>query len=458
MTSKQPLRLSMIALIVTSIIGCSTTSDQDFNAMATSRMEQTTNWNTVQHQASDAAFLTDLVSVPKLTLLVDEALKNSPSLQQTEIVLKIAYAQNDVTGADRIPSVNASFSGKKEEDQSETYTTDLTVSWELDLWQKIADSSDAALKDVGVAQANLQAARDLLAANIMRSYLDITLKQQLVDIEVKRLKVLENNQNLILERYRTGLGSLEELDNAKTSSASTNATLADYKEQLAKSERNLSLLLGQVSTGSEQSKWDIDHEFPDVLLPLASMPKQDLARRPDLQSSFLSIEAETLRTSAAYKALLPSISLSASLTDIAESPSESLLTSPLWSVLGQLSAPIFQGGKLKAQTEIAELTTAKSYWMYQETLLNAVNEVENGLGQEHALELQQQYIDQALDSAKRSFVSYEEKYRQGLVNIFDLLTVQQTTYDLEAQLSQIIYNRLINRIDLGLALGLGVQA
>lgn len=458
MTSKQPLRLSMIALMVTSTIGCSTTSDQDFNAMATSRMEQTTNWNTVQHQASDAAFLTDLVSVPKLTLLVDEALKNSPSLQQTEIALKIAYAQNDVTGADRIPSVNASFSGKKEEDQSETYTTDLTVSWELDLWQKIADSSDAALKDVGVAQANLQAARDLLAANIMRSYLDITLKQQLVDIEVKRLNVLESNQNLILERYRTGLGSLEELDNAKTSSASTNATLADYKEQLAKSERNLSLLLGQLSTDAEQSKWDIDHEFPDVLLPLASMPKQDLARRPDLQSSFLSIEAETLRTSAAYKALLPSISLSASLTDIAESPSESLLTSPLWSVLGQLSAPIFQGGKLKAQTEIAELTTAKSYWMYQETLLNAVNEVENGLGQEHALELQQQYIDQALDSAKRSFVSYEEKYRQGLVNIFDLLTVQQTTYDLEAQLSQIIYNRLINRIDLGLALGLGVQA
>lgn len=458
MTSKQPLRLSMIALMVTSIIGCSTTSDQDFNAMATSKMEQTTNWNTVQHQASDAAFLTDLVSVPKLTLLVDEALKNSPSLQQTEIALKIAYAQNDVTGADRIPSVNASFNGKKEEDQSETYTTDLTVSWELDLWQRISDSSDAALKDVGVAQANLQAARDLLAANIMRSYLDITLKQQLVDIETKRLKVLENNQNLILERYRTGLGSLEELDNAKTSSASTNATLADYKEQLAKSERNLSLLLGQLSTDENKSKWDIDHEFPDVLLPLASIPKQDLARRPDLQGSFLSIEAETLRTSAAYKALLPSISLSASLTDIAESPSESLLTSPLWSVLGQLSAPIFQGGKLKAQTKIAELTTAKSYWVYQETLLNAVNEVENGLGQEHALELQQQYIDQALDSAKRSFVSYEEKYRQGLVNIFDLLTVQQTTYDLEAQLSQIIYNRLINRIDLGLALGLGVQA
>ncbi|EAP94443.1 hypothetical protein V12B01_11115 [Vibrio splendidus 12B01] len=59
---------------------------------------------------------------------------------------------------------------------------------------------------------------------------------------------------------------------------------------------------------------------------------------------------------------------------------------------------------------------------------------------------------------QRSFTSYEEKYRQGLVDIFDLLTVQQQTYDLEAQLTQTIYNRLVNRIDLGLALGLGVSS
>jgi outer membrane protein TolC len=156
--------------------------------------------------------------------------------------------------------------------------------------------------------------------------------------------------------------------------------------------------------------------------------------------------------------MLPSFSLSASLTDIADSPSEALLTNPLWSILGDISAPLFQGGKLKSQAEIAELTTEQTFWVYQETLLNAVNEVENAAGQEYSLERQQEHLNDAFNSAKRSFTSYEEKYRQGLVDIFDLLTVQQQTYDIEAQLINATYQRLINRIDLGLALGLGVSA
>jgi outer membrane protein TolC len=187
------------------------------------------------------------------------------------------------------------------------------------------------------------------------------------------------------------------------------------------------------------------------------MPIQDLSGRPDLRQAFYSIEAESLRTEVAYKSMLPSFSLSASLTDMAESPSEALFSNPLWSVLGQISAPLFQGGKLKAQAEIAELTTEQTFWAYQDTLLSAVNEVEDAVGQEHSLAQQQIHLQEAHGSARRSFDSYEEKYRQGLVDIFDLLTVQQQAYDVEAQLTNTKYQRLLNRIDLGLALGLGVE-
>ncbi len=95
---------------------------------------------------------------------------------------------------------------------------------------------------------------------------------------------------------------------------------------------------------------------------------------------------------------------------------------------------------------------------YQETLLNAVTEVENTLGQEQSLERQQQYLGEALGSASRSVANYQTKYRQGLVDILDLLSVQQQTFDLQSQLAQVTYNRLVNRIDLGLALGLGVSS
>jgi len=474
MNSTLPIKHTLLSLVIVSLVGCSTTGQTDYVELA-NRTNATTNQqlllNLVEQAQLDAklqsdhtanaeptqqAYLTELVDVPELNHFIELALKNSPSLQQNVVALNIAYAQQGVTAADRLPTVDASFSGKAEEDNSETYTTELTVGWEVDLWQKLADSSNAAIKDIASSQANLQGAQDLVVANIMRTWLEISLRLQLIDIEQQRLSVLENNETLVLDRYRAGLGSLEELDNAKTNSASTRSTLADYQEQLASSKRSLVLLSGQW-TGDELTPL-ISDSFPQVLNPLETMPDQNLARRPDLQSAFFNIEAEALRTDAAYKAMLPSISLSASLSDMAESPSEALLTGPLWSALGQISAPLFQGGKLKAQAEIAELTTEQNYWAYQEALLNAVNEVENAIGQERSLEKQQLHLTDALQSAQRSFASYEEKYRQGLVDIFDLLTVQQQTYDLETQLTQTIYNRLVNRIDLGLALGLGASS
>ncbi|NOH98824.1 TolC family protein [Vibrio sp. 99-70-13A1] len=470
MTLNLPLKHSVLSLVLVGLIGCSSTNQADYTVLA-EQITASTNQQLLleliqqsnlsaqgseENQAESSIQITDLVSLPELDTFITQALETNPSFQQSVVALNIAYAQQGITAADRLPTVEASFSGKAQEDSDDTYTTDLTVGWELDLWQKLADSSNASMKDVMSSQASLQGAQDLVVANLMRTWLEISLKQQLVTIEEQRLVVLENNEGLVLARYKSGLGSLEDLDNAKSNSASTKATLADYREQLASSKRSLTLLTGQWV--GESLDVSIPVIFPEVLNPLDMMPDQNLSRRPDLQSAFLNIEAEALRTDAAYKAMLPSISLSASLSDMAESPSEALLTGPLWSVLGQVSAPLFQGGKLKSQAEVAQLTTEQTYWAYQETLLNAVNEVENTMGQEGSLALQQQHLALALESAQRSFVSYKEKYRQGLVDIFDLLTVQQQTYDLEAQLTQTIYNRLVNRIDLGLALGLGASA
>lgn len=387
--------------------------------------------------------------MPALTSLVEQAILKNPNLQQTAIALQITYAQRGVTTSERIPQVSAGFDAKNN-DGDESYQADVNVSWELDLWQKINDEALAADMDIANSEALYQGARDALAANIMRSWLQINLQQQLIAIETSRLTVLENNERFILSRYRTGLGALEELDNARRSSAKTRATLAEQQETLAQNQRNLGVLLGQTTAVQAAS------EFPTVLQPLAMLPDQDLGRRPDLQAAYAAINAAQYRTDVAYKALLPSISLSASLSDIASSPSDALLTSPAWSLLGQLTAPIFQGGKLRSQIEIAELTTEQAYWAYQENLLIAVNEVENSLGQELSLERQQQHLSDALNSAKRSEANYQTKYRQGLIDILDLLTVQQQTFDLQSQLTQATYNRLVNRIDLGLALGLGI--
>tara|TARA_R110001583_G_scaffold10698_8_gene49196 strand:+ start:26336 stop:27703 length:1368 start_codon:yes stop_codon:yes gene_type:complete len=448
-------KLSIIPLLLLGVAGCSSTLNQDFEQLAEASKAGHQTWTYAQTGASQVNQLTDLIAIPELSALLHQSFEQNPSLQQTAIALKIAYAQRGVTASDGIPQLSAGFSASKEESDEASYSTDLTVSWELDLWQKLSDNLRASEMDIASSTALYQSARDILGANIMRAWLQINLQQQLVNIESQRLTLLNSNEETILERYRSGLGELEELDTAHSSTASTQATLAEYEEQLAQNKRSLWLLVG---LQKQNTTLQINSEFPDVLLPLATFPEQDLGRRPDLQSAYFDIVAQEYRTEVAYKALLPSISLEVAITDIASSPTDALLTSPVWSLLGQLTAPLFQGGELRAEIEIAELTTEQKYWAYQDTLLTAVNEVENYLGQEQSLDKQQQYINDALASAQQSFSNYQLKYSQGLVDILDLLTVQQQTFDLQIQLAQITYNRLINRIDLGLALGLGVSS
>lgn len=89
--------------------------------------------------------------------------------------------------------------------------------------------------------------------------------------------------------------------------------------------------------------------------------------------------------------------------------------------------------------------------------MTAVQEVEDAIDQETSLARQQDHLQEALASARRTLDQYRQKYRTGLVSLLDLLEVQQQLYDLQAQLDDLTYQRLDNRIGLGLALGLGTK-
>lgn len=417
-------------------------------------LKQHTNWQYTQEDATKVSYITDLVNIAGLDSLIEQAIANNPSFNQVHVALKLAYAQRDVTAASQWFSINADFDAQRNETTGTQYSSSLGVSWEVDVWQKIADNVAAQDMTIASNQATYQSAKDTLVASVIRTYLNIILQQDLLNIEQQRLTVLENNEQSIVERYQYGLGDLEALDTARTNTASTRATIADYQEQIAQAKRALVLLVGVDKLENLPSS----AVLPEVMEPLSALPEQDLARRPDLQSAYYNIQSKRYLVDVAYKDLLPSITLSASLSDLATTPSKALLTSPVWNLLGSLSAPLFQGGALRAQVDIAKLNAEQAFWEYQDTLLSAVNEVENALGQEQSLTQQQLQISNALASAKRSYSNYQSKYQQGLVDILDLLTVQQQVYDLQAQLSQINYTLLTNRIDLGLALGLGASS
>jgi len=446
------LKALPIVLFWLAAAGCSSLSTSpDYLAQADSDRQNLVSWSELD-EGSETAYLDDLLNSGDLNVLIAEARAANPDLGQTLLSLEILRAQYRATRADQLPDIEAGFGANTTEDLDTTYTGSISISWELDLWAKISDEASAAASDVAEQLALYQAARDTLAAEVMQGWLKLVNLNRSVAIEMQRVELLEKNEQWILQRYRSGLGDLEDLDSAQSSAASARATLISVQESLQQQQRALNLLLGR-SHGSTA----IAADYPQVLLPLADLADQTLQRRPDLKAAYLAIEANDFRTSVAYKEMLPSISLEAALSETGTPPSEALLRNPVWSLLGQLTAPLFRGGELKANAEAAELTTARSYQAYRETLLNAVQEVENAIGQESSLAKQQQQIDSALLSARRNYQQYQQKYRNGLVSVLDLLEVQQQTFDLESQLNDLTYERLSNRITLGLALGLGIK-
>lgn len=414
-------------------------------------LQRAADWS-LQENAKEVTSLKELINAPELDALIEEALTANPNLQQTVLALKITQAQRRMATGERLPEVAFDASAEKDEGEDESFSGSLSISWELDLWQKLADSESAAMMDEQEQQALLAAARTSLVRQVMTEWLGLTHDQRTINIEEFRLVNLEKNELYIMQRYRNGIGTLEDLDSARASTSVSRASLAEYEESLAQRQRVLKTLLGRIGTENLAVK----SLYPEVLTPLADLPEQTLQRRPDLQAAYFAIESASLQTSVAYKDLLPTISLEAALKDIGNSPQSILLSDPVWLLLGQLTAPLFQGGKLRAEAEVAELTTAQSFEVYRETLLEAISEVENALSFEQSLTARQSHITSALSSARDSLERYQESYRSGLVDILDLLIVQGKTFDLAAQLDNLIYERLANRIDLGLALGLGV--
>ena len=481
---KIKLTVNSITLCIL-LSACTSTDDRALSESASSSTGNNVVWQSqAQQQESTQTLLlnsdttlTDVIDIkelPHLAGYIDEALSSNASLQQSLITLRKAQVAIDSAKADRNLNVDASFSASKSEttnssastssytnsstssnSSSPSYSASMNVSWELDLWQKISDGISAANLDAASARASYLSARDSLVANVVRSYIDVLTQQQLLNIEQSRLTVLENNEAVILKRYSTGLGSLDDLDTARTSSANTRATIAQYENALLTAKRTLAVLLGRQNQSLNELNTQVS--FPDVLLPLTTLPKQDLARRPDLQAAFYALKATEFEVDVAYKALLPSISLSASLSDNASTPSQALFTNPLWSLLGQMTAPLFHGGALRAQIEDAKLTSANAWWQYRETLLTAVQETQNALDSETALSARISHTNVALANAERSVSTIEGQYRQGLADILDLLSVYDTRFNLQAQAVELHAQKLQNRIDLGLALGLGVS-
>ncbi len=400
----------------------------------------------------------DDLTDPVLAQLINEGIGKNFSLKSAAARVRTAHARARLVGADLLPVADLEFAAARRRTTSSgqgsinsSFGLNGELRWEVDLWNRLALTEQAAISEAAAAVADRQAAELSLAANIGRSWYRLTENHLQVQLAEQTEASYRQSLGVIEEQYRSGLTSALDLRLARTALTNSQAARAELVRIRDEEQRNLELLLGRYPAGEISGA--------EMLPPLrngvpAGLPSTLLERRPDLQAAALLLEAAEQRSAAAQRNRLPLFQLTTSAGTASDKLYRLLDWDYLvWSLAGSVAQSVFDGGRRTAEQDIASAQVEQQLVAYADLLLDAFREVETTLVAEGSLQQQELALQLSVDEAVEAQLLAEQRYRQGLEGIITLLDTQRRSFVAQVSLLRTRRLRLNNRIDLHLALG-----
>jgi len=416
---------------------------------------------------------------PQLSTLIDEALKNNPSLAEVEARARRAQAAADGLDAARDPQVglDASAVGARLSSKDPVYpeyalgsfawakSVTAGFSWNLDLWGGQRAAWEAALGRSRAAQIDAHAARIQLSVNVARAY--VRLGYAFAQQDVAEAEQQRASKSLTITRrlVEGGLGTTQEayLADSQVASAEQQKVQADRAIDAARS--SLAVLLGE---GPDRGLAITRPHLLDqgkIALP-EQLSVGLLGRRADLVAARWQVEAAAKDIKATKTEFLPNISLSAMAGVVAVGDSTNVFQLPArtFSVGPALSLPIFDGGRLRAKLAASDSVYDESVARYNSLLVAAINDVSDQVSALTSVRKQIELEKRAQDDARKSWEQAIAGYKGGvsgplapLISRQQLLLADQRTAALESQQADISI-RLIEALGGGYAVDDSVVA
>jgi NodT family efflux transporter outer membrane factor (OMF) lipoprotein len=327
------------------------------------------------------------------------------------------------------------------------------ISWEIDLWGRVRARTAAATAAREAADADLVYARQSLAAIVVTLWYQTIATERLRRTAEDAAVVQDDLLQLVRTRHRIGKVSLQEV-----ALAGADLDRARHHERVyATSEQQVVRGLEVVVGRYPRAELALAADLPPVPPPApAGLPSELLARRPDLIAAERRVAAAFHEIQVAEAARLPRIALTGA---GGRSTSELLRLANagagFWTVAAGLALPLFTGGVLRAQVEIANAEQQAALAMYGQTALRAFSEVESALASEQLLADQQGYLERVLTQDSDALRLGRVRYKVGATDLLDVLQLQTRQLDTSFELIGIRADRLANRVALHLALGGG---
>ena len=393
---------------------------------------------------------------PRLSDLVAAALARNTDLGLAEARVREAEAQSRLARAALLPSLNLTAGAQKTRDLnafgSPTVTTaaepELQVAYEADLWGRIRQADAAARASLQASSYARDAARLSVAAAVARAYVTLTSLDAQLATARATLTSRQEAAARARRRAREGVTSDLELRQAEGELEAAAQRVPALELAIHRQENALTLLVGDAPGAVARGPLDA----LVVPQPAAPLPSTLLARRPDIAQAEASLVAADASLASARAAFLPQVRLSAAGGGLFV---EHLDPVTVWSLGASVLAPIFDGGRLRAQSDAAAARRDQAAFAYRKAALTAFGEVENALEgtgrlaqQEEAAVRQRVAAASALDHARK-------RYQAGYVAYLEELDAQRGLLATELALSQVREARLQNAIALYQALGGG---
>ncbi len=332
------------------------------------------------------------------------------------------------------------------------------LSWELDLFGRIRRSVEAAQAELDAAWESERDVKVTLYAEVARSYVELRGSQRRLEIARRNIQVQEETLQVTQDRFDAGFARELEVAQALTQLEGTRSQVPLLETAVRQSIYQLSVLLGRPpGTLLEELAAPRTIPSPSIYIPVG-LPSDLLRRRPDIRQAERLVASTTARIGVATADLFPTVALTGSFgTQSTELSNVLNNRSFAWSVGPGFSWPIFQGGRIRANIRAEEAREAQALAGYADTVLVALQEVENALVAYHQERARQEVLARAVDAAQRSTDLSRQLYgeAQGLGNFLDVLESQRTLYAAQDALVLSETAAVTNLVNLYEALGGG---
>ena len=407
---------------------------------------------------------------PVLTALVAEALQNNSDLGRALARIDEARALLRAAGADRLPNVSATASSSRQ-GLSETspqaaagstvfsdHRVAVGVDYELDLWSRLARADDAARAEWLAASTTRDALRHAVAVQVVQAYTSL----QALDAQLRLFtaSVAAQRDSLQLQQLRLTAGDIGELDvrQLEAELAANEGQLPRIARARGESERALALLVGRSPRAVVEPAISRtpQAEMPAVPAVPADLPSDLLQHRPDVRAAQARLAAAGARVDVARAAYFPRITLTATLGQ--ESAELSRLfdgPSLIWSLVASATQPIWNAGRLQAQSDAARARERVAELDYRDSVAAAYKDARDTLGARSESAESLRLAQQRSVALARAAELTRLRYKGGEASRLQLIEAERASLAAQASLADARRAVVVAQADVFRALGGG---